>query len=165
MARNSDRFRRLGRDWTSNGRFGDFRRSLHRANDGKLLGVFKGIADCRGYCVFWTRAIGVFVLIILAGMMGAHGLKVIVLVSGFFYLLAALLMQPPRQPGVIEARPETRNASVPPPVPTNRQPFYPRPRVDLAQLDRQLDGLNRRIQQMETIVTDREYEWNRRMES
>ena len=35
----------------------------------------------------------------------------------------------------------------------------------LFQLDRQLDGLNRRIQRMETIVTDRQYDWDRRMES
>ena len=33
------------------------------------------------------------------------------------------------------------------------------------QLDRDLDGLNRRIQRMETIVTDRQYNWDRRMES
>ena len=40
-----------------------------------------------------------------------------------------------------------------------------RARVDLLQLDRQLDGLNRRIQRMETIVTDRQYDWDRRMKS
>ena len=38
-------------------------------------------------------------------------------------------------------------------------------RPDFAQIDRQLDGLNRRIQRMETIVTDRQYDWERRMGS
>ena len=165
MARNSDRFRRVGRDWPSNRRLNDLRRRLYRASDGKVLGVFKGIADSLGYSVCATRLVGGFVLISLAGAMGAHGLKVMVLVAGFFYLLTALLMQPPRHEGVAGSSEAPRRSSGPPPIPTHSQPYYNRPRVDLAQLDRQLDGLNRRIQRMETIVTDREYEWNRRMES
>jgi phage shock protein C len=149
------------------GRLGRLRRSLYRSNDGKVLGVFKGIAESRGYCVFWTRVVGAVVLLVLASAMGAHGLHLVLLVGGFFYLLLALLMQPPRQPGgsgdPLVSAAETRSA----PrgyAPANVPPIN-RPRVDLAALDRQLDGLNRRIQRMETIVTDREYDWNRRMET
>ncbi len=169
MAPNSDRLRRirrLRRDWPSSERFGDLRRRLYRARDGKLLGVFKGIADSLGWGVCRTRVVGVFVLLILAAMMGAHGFKVTVLVAGFFYLLTALLMQPPHQASAVEDSEEAAERRQPMPMPPGRGPQYsPRPRVDLAQLDRQLDSLDRRIQQMETIVTDREYEWNRRMES
>ena len=165
MALNSDRFRRLRRDWTTGQRFENMRRRLYRAHDGKLLGVFAGIAHSLGYGVCRTRVVGVFVLLFLAAAMGAHGLKVTVLVAGFFYLLTALLMQPPRQSGPVEGPEETATRSMPPPIPASGGSYPPRPRVDLAQLDRQLDGLDRRIQRMETIVTDREYEWNRRMES
>lgn len=85
-------------------------------------------------------------------------------------MLAALLMQPPRAAG---ARPlDDEEDLIPPPMPRSRwgnfyqePPAAPAPRVDLAQLDRQLDSLNRRIQRMETIVTDRQYDWERRLDS
>ena len=167
MALNSDRYRPAGRDSRLGGWFHNLRRRLYRSHDGKLLGVFKGMAESSGLCVFWTRAIGVVALLSLAGAMGAHGLKVTLLVAGFFYLLLALLMQPPRQPGAAADPVVPTAGSMPPRV--SRPERYPaavqRPRVDLAQLDRQLDGLDRRIQRMEAIVTDREYDWNRRMES
>ena len=172
MALNSDRYRPAHRGLPLNGRFNNLRRRLYRSHDGKALGVFKGMAESLGLCVFWTRAVGLIALVSLAGAMGAHGFKVTVLVAGFFYLLLALLMQPPRQPGVA-ADPVSPTAgsvpagNVPPrvPRPARYQAASNRPRVDLAQLDRQLDGLDRRIQRMEAIVTDREYDWNRRMES
>ena len=167
MALNSDRYRPADRGLPSNGRFSNLRRRLYRSHDGKVLGVFKGMAESLGLCVFWTRAVGLIAMVSLAGAMGAHGFKVTVLVAGFFYLLLALLMQPPRQPGVAADPVSPTAGNVPPRV--SRPERYPaasnRPRVDLAQLDRQLDGLDRRIQRMEAIVTDREYDWNRRMES
>ena len=174
MARNSDPYRLPIREVPSNGQFGNLqgrfsnlRRRLYRSHDGKILGVFQGMAEGLGWCVFWTRAVGLVVLVSLAGVMGANGLKVTVLVAGFFYLLLALLMQPPRQPGVTTDPVSPVTDSIPPRV--TRPERYPAPinraRVDLAQRDRQLDGLDRRIQRMEAIVTDREYDWNRRMES
>ena len=165
MARNFDPYRRPSRRWFANDRLQNLRSRLYRSNDGKLLGVFKGIAESIGCNCFWTRVVGVLVLISLAGAMGAHGGKVIVLVAGFFYLLLALLMHPPRPAGAPAGPAAPVGRSLPPPLPAQRYPGFNRPRVDLAQLDRQLDGLNRRIQRMETIVTDREYDWNRRMES
>ena len=158
MARNFDPDRRPGF-------FSALRSRLYRSNDGKLLGVFKGIAESIGWKCFWTRTLGVLALLILADTVGAHGLMVTALVSGFFYLLLALLMQPPRAAGTL-ADPISRvGRSLPPLLPSERYPGYSRRRVDLAQLDRQLDGLNHRIQRMEAIVTDREYDWNRRMAS
>ena len=100
MARNSYWNRPSVRDRLSQGRLGDLRRRLHRSPDGKVLGVFKGMAESLGLCVFWVRAVGLVALVSLAGVMGARGLHMTVLVAGFFYLLLALLMQPPRQPGV-----------------------------------------------------------------
>ena len=165
MAPNFDRYRRVARNLPYGERFGTLRRRLYRAHDGKLLGVFKGIADSLGYGVCRTRVIGCFVLLFLAAAVDAHGLKVTLVVAGFFYLLAALLMQPPHQAGQMAAPPDRNEARMPPPMSAGRPAYAPRPRVDLAGLDRQLDNLNRRIQRMETIVTDREYEWDRRLES
>ena len=165
MAPNFDRDRRPGRRWAATGGLNKLRSRLYRSHDGKLLGVFKGIAESVGWKCGLTRVIGVIALLSLAGAVGAHGLKVSLLVAGFFYLLLALLMQPPRTVGEMAAPAGPVRGSIPPPVYPPRYPGVNRPRVDLAQLDRQLDGLNRRIQRMETIVTDREYDWNRRMQS
>ena len=157
---------------------GKFRQRLYRSDNGKLLGVFSGIAQSLGFSVCATRWVGVICLLGIAGSAGAEGLKVHVLVAGFFYLLLALVMQPPRKAGTIGGlNRDDQNASTSPPVPFWERgprpasaPSYqaPRPtpgRVDLLQLDRQLDSLNRRIQRMETIVTDRQYDWDRRMDS
>ncbi len=156
---------------------GKFRQRLYRSDHGKLLGVFSGIAESLGFCVSWTRVVGVCVLLGIAGSAGADGLKTHLLVAGFFYLLLALVMQPPRKAGVASSlRGDGADAIDPSPTPFWRRdrsaamPSYQAPqpaagRVDLLQLDRQLDSLDRRIQRMETIVTDRQYDWDRRMES
>ena len=183
MAPNFNSYQRMRQRverWDTDGRFGrfhDLRRRLYRSRDGKVLGVFRGIAESMGFSVCWTRVIGCIILLTLTDFFGAHGLMVTLLVGGFFYLLAALLMQAPRHAGSVSgtmmdpARPGT-----PPPVPRTRyaepraaavpyQDMRVRPKVDLAQLDQQLDRLNLRIQRMETIVTDRQYDWERRLDS
>ena len=161
--------RRRVERWDQERRFSFFhelRRRLYRSRDGKVLGVFRGIAESMGFCVFWTRAIGCVVLLTLTDFFGAHGLVVTLLVGGFFYLLAALLMQPPRP--IDAATPAAgqsgagfsgwRSSARP------AYPPAPRERVNLATLDQQLDRLNQRIQRMEAVVTDRQYDWERRME-
>lgn len=152
-----------------------FRRRLYRSSNGKMLGVFSGIAESLGYRVCVTRWVGVAVLVMIAGKLGANGLWVTAMVGGFFYMLAALLMQPPRVAGGIHMTASEEDNFLPPPVPPtspwNRPAEVTVPqnhtaaRVDLAQLDRQLESLNRRIQRMETIVTDRQYDWDRRLDS
>ena len=178
MASNFERYHRIrqrvGR-WDRDGRFSvfhDLRRRLYRSRQGKVLGVFSGIAESMGFCVRWTRIIGCIILLTLTDFFGAHGVMVTLLVGGFFYLLTALLMQAPRDASSASASTATGYAGNPPPIPVARAggayptaaPFQ-RPRVDLAQLDRQLDRLNLRIQRMEGIVTDRQFDWERRMES
>ena len=164
MGRNSDLKRNVE----------NFRRRLYRSSNGKLLGVFSGIAESLGFCVRWTRIVGVIVLFSLAGTLGANGLWISLMVGGFFYMLMALLMQPPRQPGSYPRETDDDDSLIPPPVPPSRwnqpvdSPYQSAPavgRVDLAQIDRQLESLNRRIQRMETIVTDRQYDWERRLDS
>lgn len=166
----------MGRNIDLKARAESFRRRLYRSADGKLLGVFSGIAESLGYPVCRTRWIGVAILAVLAAKLGANGFWVTLMVGGFFYMLAALLMQPPRAAGVHLTAANEEEDFLPPPVPpTNRWASYPSEpppvpvsptgRVDLAQLDRQLEGLNRRIQRMETIVTDRQYDWERRLDS
>ncbi len=180
MARSFEPYHRLRRRierWDQDDRFGplhELRRRLYRSPRGKLLGVFRGIAESMGFNVRVTRIIGVLMLLTLTDFFGAHGIMVKVLVAGFFYLLAALLMQAPRPAGLtpIPVSGDGRHDDAsPPPVPqaryTDARP-YPtsiRARVDLAQLDQQLDRLNHRIQRMEGIVTDRQFDWERRMES
>ena len=148
---------------------GKFRQRLYRSDKGLVLGVFKGIAESLGFCVFWTRVIGVISLLGIVG--GGH-----IFVAGFFYLLLALVMQPPRTSGDTGRLGRDDEAAFPSPSvpfwkrerPTSVRSYRATPpppaRVDLMQLDRQLDGLNRRIQHMETIVTDRQYDWDRRMD-
>jgi hypothetical protein len=143
------------------GRLGRVRRSVRRSPRGLLLGVFRGIAESRGYSVFWTRVVGSIALIFLSG--GS------LLAAGFFYLLTAVLMQSavPAQLVYAGGQPAT-----PPPGRMERSPAaapgWPAagaPRVDFTVLDRQFDVLDRRIQSMEGVVTDRHYDWDRRLES
>ena len=160
----------MGRNIDFKDKVENFRRRLYRSSNGKMLGVFSGIAESLGYGVCKTRWIGVALLLILAGKLGADGLWVTAMVGGFFYMLLALLMQPPRPAGMRPPTADEEEDLIPPPLAARRwgsfRPETPvAPRVDLAQLDRQLDSLNRRIQRMETIVTDRQYDWDRRMES
>lgn len=177
MARNFDRydrFRQRLQRWDQEERFGVFhelRRRLYRSRDGKVLGVFRGIAESMGFSVCATRWIGCVILLTLTNFFGAHGLMVTLLVAGFFYLLAALLMQAPRATGGVPIPTAGGvDAGNPPPIPRpayggSYQRATSRPRVDLAQLDRQLDQLDHRIQHMEGIVTDRQFDWQRRMDS
>ena len=159
MARNSD--------WKTKAE--NFRRRLYRSSNGKLLGVFSGIAESLGYRVCTTRWVGVVILVMLAGKVGADGLWVTVMVGGFFYMLLALLMQPPHPAGMRPPEADRDEDLLPPAATTPRwgraryeTPLTPH--VDLAQLDRQLEGLSRRIQRMEAIVTDRQYDWERRLD-
>ena len=164
----------MGRNSDFRTRAETFRRRLYRSSNGKLLGVFSGIAESLGYRVCVTRWVGVALLVILAGELGASGLWVTAMVGGFFYMLAALLMQPPRSQAVHMAADDEGEFVPPTPTPPTARwdrsggvTSYggnPEERVDLAALDRQLDALNRRIQRMETIVTDRQYDWERRLD-
>ena len=155
MDPNFDRLRQRFDNVPGSRGFHFFRRQFYRSPNGKVLGVFSGIAESKGYCVRKVRWMGIALLLLIATVaLDVHGLKATLFVCGFFYLLAALLMQTPRtRPG----------GAIPPPMPAGPNPgpgggFRGGPRPDLAAIDRHVDSLNRRIQRMETIVTDRQYD-------
>jgi phage shock protein C len=133
-----------GNDGSSHYRGYDKReRGLYRSRNGIILGVFKGLADYFDFSVGWLRAIGIIVFIF----------------SGFWpivvlYLLAALLMKP---------------APAIPLENLGEKEFYDSYAYSRSgavhRLKRRFDRLNRRIQRMEDIVTDKEFDWDQRLNS
>lgn len=116
---------------------------IYRSRHGVLLGVFRGLADYFDWSATWLRVIGVIIFII----------------SGFWpigvlYLLAALIMKP--EPVIpLENIEETEFYD-----------SYTHSRKGAAhRLKRKYDNLNRRIQRMEDIVTDSEFDWDQRLNS
>ena len=112
----------------------------YRSRSGILLGVCKGLAEHFDFSVFWTRFIFVGFLL-FTGIWPIAGL----------YIIAALLMKP---------EPVVKFNSV------DDQEFYSsftasRP-MALHRLKKTYDNLDRRLRQMEDIVTDREFDWDRR---
>jgi phage shock protein C len=124
-------------------RVGRFEKGLYRSRNGVILGVFKGLADYFDFSVFWLRAIGIIVFIF----------------SGFWpivvlYLLAAIIM---------------KQAPIIPLESIDEQEFYDsytRSRKgSVYRMKRRFDNLNRRIQRMEDLVTDKEFDWEQRLNS
>jgi phage shock protein C len=118
-------------------------RGLYRSRNGIILGVFKGLAQYFGFSVGWLRTIGVIVFIF----------------SGFWpvvvlYLLAALIM---------------KQAPVIPLDSLDEKEFYDSytycRKGAVNRLKRRYENLNRRIQRMEDVVTDREFDWEQRLNS
>lgn len=124
-------------------RFNQSHRVLYRSRSGMLFGVCRGIADYMNISVFWTRVI-TLVLLVFTGFWLILAL----------YFLAALLMKPePVVPFLSEEDDEFYNS-------------YASSRgMAIRRLKRTFDNLDRRVQHMENIVTSREYDWNRRLNS
>jgi phage shock protein C len=104
-----------------------------------VFGVCQGVADYLDVSAFWLRA-GTVVLFLMS-----WGTVLLV------YILMALVMKPE------------------PVVPFNEdldREFYDSyvnsRRLALQRLKRTFDNLDRRIRRMETIVTARDYDWDRR---
>ena len=112
----------------------------YRSRRGKLLGVCRGLAEHFDFPVLWMRGIALVLLFV-------SGIWPMVVV----YFVAALLMKP--EPVL---RLETEG----------EQEFYnsyaSSRRMALHRLKRTYDNLDRRIQRIESIVTSREYDWERR---
>jgi phage shock protein C len=118
-------------------------RGLYRSRNGVLLGVCRGVADYFDLSVFWIR-MAVVLVFLLSGFWPVLGV----------YLVAALLMKPrPVRP--IESEDE--------------QEFYDSyvhsPRSAAQRLKRQFDNIDRRILRMESTVTGKDYDWERRFNS
>jgi phage shock protein C len=118
----------------------NYHRTLYRARRGKIFGVFQGLANYTGLDAFWLR----FFAIILMFFSG-------ILPMVIAYIVAALLMK------------------LEPPFPLEPQgeEFYncvaSNRRLALMRLSSRLDSLDRRAQRLETIVTARGSDWDRRM--
>ena len=114
---------------------------LYRSRRGVILGVCRGLAEYFDFSTGWVRTITLITLV-LTGFWPITGL----------YLLAAIIMKP--EPVIpIDADDE--------------QEFYDsytgnRHRA-VQRLRKRFDRLERRIQNMEHIVTEPGYDWDRRM--
>ncbi len=116
---------------------------LYRSRSGVLLGVFKGLADYFDLSVKWLRLIGI-VIFIFSGFWPI----------GALYLLAALIMKP--EPVIpFETADETEFY----------ESYTHSRKGAVNRMKRKFDNLNRRIQRMEDIVTDREFDWEQRLNS
>ena len=127
----------------NNGHYGKADRGLYRSRDGVIMGVFKGLADYFDLSVTWIRLIGV-VIFFISGFWPIVGL----------YLLAALIMKP--EPVI--------------PLETiDESEFYDSythsRKGAIHRMKQKFESINRRVQRMEDIVTDKEFDWDRRMNS
>ena len=121
--------------------YGARRSGIYRSRTGMIFGVCKGIAEHFNISVFWTRVVTV-VAFLLSGIWPV----------GVLYILAALLMKPePVLPIESEEAQEFYNS------------YVSSSNLALHRLKRTFDNLDRRIQRMESTVTAREYDWDRRL--
>lgn len=128
---------RMGtRPWTING-------GIYRSRDGIILGVFRGLADYFDLNVRILRILAVIVFFM-------SGIWPIVIL----YFLAAFLMKP--EPVIpLESYDEAE--------------FYDSyinsRKGAVHRLKKHFENLDRRIQRMEHIVTDQEFDWEQRLNS
>jgi len=113
----------------------------YRSRSGMVFGVCKGIAQYMDINVFWFRVVLV-VAFFVTGMW----------MVGVAYVLAALVMK------------------VEPPLPLETpddEEFYnsytSSRSLAIRRLKKNYEQLDRRIQRMEAMVTDKEYEWDQRL--
>jgi len=117
------------------------RRGLYRSRSGIIFGVCKGIAEYLDFSVFWARAI----VVVATLFTGIWPIPVL-------YVLGALLMKPePVLPLETESDREFYNSYV-----SSRT-------MALHRLKRTFDSLDRRLRRMESIITARDYDWERRL--
>ncbi len=118
-------------------------RYLYRSRQGWIFGVCQGLADHTKISVTVIRIIFIVFFIL----------------SGFFpivliYLLAAILISPePMVNFQSDEEKEFYNSYI-----TARK-------MSVSRLKRKFDSLENRIRRMESIITAREYDWDRRLES
>ncbi len=108
---------------------------LYRSRRGILFGVCRGIAEHLDISVFWTRLL-VFVAFVMTGFWPV----------GVVYLLAAFLLK--REPGVWR-RPEDAEYHTSP--------------LRAGRLKSVFDGLDKRLQRLESVVTRRDFDWDERL--
>lgn len=115
----------------------------YRSRNGLVLGVCRGIAEHFDFSVVWIRFIALFGLFL-------SGFWPIVL----FYLIAGMIMKPePVLPLNSDQEAEFYNT------------YSSSRKLAIHRLKRTFDSLDRRIQRLESVVTDREFDWDRRFHS
>lgn len=116
--------------------------SLYRSRRGWFLGVCRGIGESRDINPGWLR-LAFIVFFFISGWLPAL----------LVYVIIALLIKP--EPIIPITNDEERE-------------FYDSYTASrhqaLLRMKRLFDELDRRTRRLETVVTSREYDWNRRME-
>jgi phage shock protein C len=119
------------------------RRTLYRSRRGWIFGVCQGLADYADIPVFWIRV----------------GALAATLFTGFWpmfllYIVAAIFLRP--APVVEFTDDEDWNFY---------QTYVADRKMALVRLKRRFEALDRRTRRMENIVTNNEYDWDRRFQS
>ena len=118
-----------------------FHRGLYRSRYGIILGVCRGLAEYFDISIFWTRA-GVLLLLIVTGFWPTLVL----------YIIAALLMK--KEPYSYTHR-TRRNRS----YTRNNRPS----RSQFEGVKTRFSNLERRMRNVEDIVTSKEFDWDMRL--
>jgi phage shock protein C len=115
--------------------------TLYRSRDGMICGVCRGLADYYSFDVFWMRVLFVFAMT-MTGFWPAV----------IMYFVAAIIMKmEPVLPLKSEEDEEFYHS------------YSGSRTMALQRLKRTFDGLDRRIQRIENTVTNRDFDWDRRL--
>lgn len=118
-------------------------RTLYRSRRGWIFGVCQGLAEYADLSVGWVRFAAFLALMIT-------GFWPMVLI----YIVAAIFLKPAP---VVELKDEEDWDFY--------QTYVSDRKMALSRLKRRCEALDRRTRRMETIVTNREYDWDRRFQS
>ena len=123
--------------------YSNSKRTLYRSRNGWIFGICQGLADYADICVGWVRVCAVAALMI----------------TGFWpmfiiYVVAAIFLKPAP---VVELRDDEDWNFY--------QAYVSDRKMALSRLKRRCEALDRRTRRMENVVTNREYDWDRRFQS
>jgi len=126
---------------SSRSRRPEFGGTLYRSRDGAICGVCRGLADYYSFEVFWVRLLFIFAMT-MTGFWPAV----------IMYFVAAMIMKmEPVLPLKSEEDEEFYHS------------YTGSRTMALQRLKRTFDGLDRRIQRIENTVTNRDFDWERRL--
>jgi phage shock protein C len=117
-------------------------RKLYRSRNGMIFGVCRGIADTFDLSLFWVRL----------GFIIAFAITLF-FPTGLIYLILALVLK--REPDELLGS-RSRDVIFDGPNDSSRK-------VGLRQFKAKFDSLENRIRRMESHVTDRAYDWDKRL--
>jgi len=118
-------------------------RTLYRSRKGMIFGVCQGLADYAEISVLWVR-----VGAVIATLLTAFWPLVLI------YIVAAIFLKP--APVIEFSNDEDWNFY---------QTYVTDRKMALNRLKRRCEALSKRTRRMENIVTDKEYDWERRFQS